>query len=401
MEQARSRLLRPLIIVILIIVVIGLIGSFLGQFVYLFQTVEEQEVGVRFQGGRIVEVVGPGVYSDFGLFVRLERVSTQAVSFQVSDEELITKDKQRIGLVVSGDVFRPGLTSRDLLRTGWAQYRDLYLDNELLRTRVRDLAQQSMKVCIGDRTFDDNVVGTARDELRACIDTELNDLTGRLNLRVENLVVPDVILSPEVQVALDQIVQSRLSTEKAAQDELKAKAEAAAEQARQEGEIRVEQSRIQEQTRQQITLAELEQQRLQAQLVIIEAERANDIARLDTEQARIEAQKRNELLAAQRDLEINQALALAAAEKANADVAVQSALAAIYAANPDYLQLQIVQANASAINPTDKLIFTPEGMIPTLVLPGPGIVPTVETGGGETAVSPPAPATDAPTNDSP
>ncbi|MEZ4510769.1 MAG: SPFH domain-containing protein [Chloroflexota bacterium] len=388
MEQvrSRSRFLRPLIIIILAIIAISLIGSLIGQFFYLFQTVEEQEVGVRFQGGRIVEVVGPGVYSDVGLFVRLERVSTQAVTFQVSDEELITKDKQRIGLVVSGDIFRPGLVNRDLLRTGWAQYRDLYLNDELVRTRVQDLAQQSMKVCIGDRTFDDNVVGTARDELRACIDSELNDLTGRLNLRVENLVVPDVILSPEVQVALDQIVQSRLSTEKAAQDELKAKAEAAAEQARQEGEIRVEQSRIQEQTRQQITLAQLEQQRLEAQLAIIEAERANDIARLDTEQAKIDAQKRNELLAAQRDLEINKALAAAAAERASADVALQLALAQIYTDNPEYLRLLMVQANAEAINPTDKLIFTPEGTIPTLVLPGPGIVPTVETGGGgETA----------------
>jgi hypothetical protein len=326
--------------------------------------------------------------------VRLERVSTQAVTFQVSDEELITKDKQRIGLVVSGDVFRPGLNNRDLLRTGWAQYRDLYLNDDLVRARVQDLAQQSMKVCIGDRTFDDNVVGTARDELRACIDSELNDLTGRLNLIVENLVVPDVILSPEVQIALDQIVQSRLSTEKAAQDELKAKAESAAEQARQEGEIRVEQSRIQEQTRQQITLAQLEQQRLQAQLVIIEAERVNEIARLDTEQARIDAQKRNDLLSAQRDLEINQALAAAANEKANAEVALQLALAEIYTANPEYLRLLMVQANASAISATDKLIFTPEGTIPTLVLPGPGIVPTVNTGGNGTAVPAPAPTTE-------
>lgn len=394
MERVPSRFLRPLIIVILAIIAIGLIGSLAGQFFYIFQTVEEQEVGVKFRGGRITEVVGPGVYNDFGLFVRLERVSTQAVTFQVSDEELITKDKQRIGLVVSGDVFRPGLNNRDLLRTGWAQYRDLYLNDDLVRARVQDLAQQSMKVCIGDRTFDDNVVGTARDELRACIDSELNDLTGRLNLIVENLVVPDVILSPEVQIALDQIVQSRLSTEKAAQDELKAKAESAAEQARQEGEIRVEQSRIQEQTRQQITLAQLEQQRLQAQLVIIEAERVNEIARLDTEQARIDAQKRNDLLSAQRDLEINQALAAAANEKANAEVALQLALAEIYTANPEYLRLLMVQANASAISATDKLIFTPEGTIPTLVLPGPGIVPTVNTGGNGTAVPVPATTTE-------
>lgn len=387
MEQARSRLLRPLIIIVLAIIAIALIGSLAGQFFYVLQTIEEQEVGVRFKGGRITEIVGPGVYSDFGLFVRLERVSTQAVTFEISDAELITRDKQRIGLVVTGDVFRPGLNERDSLREGWSQYRRIYLEDDLAQARVQDLARQAMKVCVGDRSFDDNVVGTARDELRACIDGELDELVQPLHLRVENLVVPDIILSPEVQVALDQIVQSRLATEKAAQDELKAKAESAAEQARQEGEIRVEQSRIQEQTRQQITLAELEQQRLQAQLVIIEAERANDIARLDTEKARIDAQKRNDLLAAQLDLEINKALAAAAAERANAEVALQLALAEIYAANPEYLRLLMVQANANAIKPTDKLIFTPEGTIPTLVLPGPGIVPTVETGGAAAPVT--------------
>lgn len=387
MDQTRSRLLRPLIIIVLAIIAIALIGSLAGQFFYVLQTIEEQEVGVRFKGGRITEIVGPGVYSDFGLFVRLERVSTQAVTFEISDAELITRDKQRIGLVVTGDVFRPGLNERDLLREGWSQYRRIYLEDDLAQARVQDLARQAMKVCVGDRSFDDNVVGTARDELRACIDAELDELVQPLHLRVENLVVPDIILSPEVQVALDQIVQSRLATEKAAQDELKAKAESAAEQARQEGEIRVEQSRIQEQTRQQITLAELEQQRLQAQLVIIEAERANDIARLDTEKARIDAQKRNDLLAAQLDLEINKALAAAAAERANAEVALQLALAEIYAANPEYLRLLMVQANANAIKPTDKLIFTPEGTIPTLVLPGPGIVPTVETGGAAAPVT--------------
>ncbi len=61
-----------------------------------------------------------------GLFVDLERVSSAAVDFIVTDEELITKDKQRIGLVVTGDVFRPGLAQRDTIQGLWAQYNQLY-----------------------------------------------------------------------------------------------------------------------------------------------------------------------------------------------------------------------------------------------------------------------------------
>ena len=379
MRQVPPFSLKTILIGVVVLIGLVFVLSFAGRFGYFFRTVEQQEVGVQFRGGRIYNIVGPGVYSDVGLFVSLVKVSSQAIPFQVTDEEIITIDKQRIGIVVSGDIFRPNLGDRDRILSLWAQYRGIYLNDDLALARVQDLARQSMKVCVGDRTFDESIIGTSRDELRACIDDELDELVGQFGLRIENLVVPNVILSPEVQTALDAIVQSRLSTEKAAQDELKARAEAAAEQARQEGEIRVEQSRIQEQTRQQTNLAEMERARLAAQKDVIEAERANALAHLETEKLTIGATKSNELLAATRDLDINEALAVAAAAKAQADLALQLALARLLTAHPDYLQLKTVEANASALRETDKIIFTVEGMAPTLVLPGPGIVPTLDT----------------------
>ncbi len=354
------------IIAILAAGAIGLLLLFIisSRFYYFLESVDQDEVGVRFRAGRIYDIVGPGVYNDVGLYVEMKRVSSQAIPFFVEDAEIITSDKQRIGIAVSGDIFRPNLAQKDLILKNWAQYNGIYLDDELAKNRVSDLARQSMKVCVGARTFDDSIIGAARDALRSCIDDELSNLASNFGLQIENVVVPNVVLSPEVQLALDAIVQSRLLTEKAAQDKLKADAEARAEQALQEGQIRVEQSRIQEQTRQQITLAELEREKLEAQKAVIEA------------------QKRNDLLAAKSDLEINRALAVAAIEKAKADLAEQLALAELYANFPEYLRLQIALANASALNATDKIIFALEGMTPTLVLPGPGIVPTVETSPG-------------------
>lgn len=368
--------------VIVIVVILGLLFAFSSQFFYLFERVDEQEVGVQFRSGRIVDIVGPGVYSDFGLYVRMQKVSSQGIPFTVEDPEIITKDKQRIGLVVSGDIFRPNLNQKDRLRELWAEYRGIYLEDDLAKNRVQDLVRQAMKVCVGDRTFDDNIIGTARDALRACIDDELSELAANFGLEIQNVVVPEVILSPEVQTALDAIVQSRLETEKASQDKLRAEAQAEAEQARQEGEIRIEQSRIQEQTKQQTILAQLEQEKISAQKAVIEADRANELARVEAERAIIEAQKSNDLLAAEQDLEINRAQALAAAEKAKADLAAQITLAELYRTNPGFLQLEMVNANANALQPTDKIIFTPEGVVPTLVLPGPGIMPTVDTGVG-------------------
>lgn len=364
--------------VILLIVAFALFSG-VSQFFYLLARVEQQEVGVQFKSGQIVNIVGPGVYSDFGLYVEMKKVSSAAVSFSVRDEEIITADKQRIGLVVTGDAFRPNLARIDILRTNWAQYSPIYLDDVVAAERVKALAQQAMKVCVGERKFDDAIIGTARDDLRQCIDDELSQLAENLGLQIENVVVPEVVLSPEVQAALDSIVASRLATEKAAQDTLKAEAEAEAEKARQIGEIQVEQSRIQEEARQQILLAQLEQEKTIAQKAVIEAQKANELAQVEAQKAIIEAEKVNALLAAQQDLEINRALALAAAEKAKADIAAQQVLAELYAANPGYLQLQLALANANALKATDKIIFTPEGTMPTIVLSGPGIQPTVNT----------------------
>jgi len=351
--------IRGIIIAIVIFIAIVILTS--SNLFYIMQRVEQQEVGVRFRGGRIVDVVGPGLYTDVGFYVELKKVPSSAVPFTVEDDEIITQDKQRLGLVVAGDIFRPNLSQADIMKAYWAQYSELYLQESILQDRVEGLARQSMKVCIGERTFNDNVIGTARDVLRECIDTELSRLAESYGLQISNVVVPNIILSDEAQALLDAITQSRLNTEKAAQDRLKAEAEASAEQARQQGEVRVAQSRVQEESRQQTTLAELERQKAEAQKAVIEA------------------QKANELLTAQRNFEISQARARAAAEQAKADLAPEIAKAELYKANPEYVALQTALANASAFKATDKIIFTPLGTTPTIIVPGPGVQPTVET----------------------
>jgi len=370
-----SRVVGAVAAVIVVIVLLS-IG---GQFFYIMKRVEAQEIGVQFQSGRIQAIVGPGVYSDFGLYVSMAKISTKAIPFSVEDAEIITKDKQRMGVVVSGDIFRPSEAEKDILREKWSLYRDYFLDDSAAVMRVQDFAKQAMKVCIGDRTFDQSVIGSVRDDLRDCIDDELNSSAISVGLKVRNVVVPEVIISEAAQAGLDAIVQSRLETEKAAQDELKAKAQAAAEQARVEGEIRVEQSRLQETTRQQTTLAELERQRVEAQLAVIEAERANSLAQLETERQEIEKRKTNEILAAERNLEIRKLEANALEEQARGDGALEKFMATLFKQYPEYQAIAIAQANASALTAIDKIIFTPEGTMPTIVMPGPGIVPTVET----------------------
>ena len=156
--------------------------------------------------------------------------------------------------------------------------------------------------------------------------------------------------------------------------------------------MRVAQSRLQEEARQQATLAELNQAKIQAQRAVIEAERANELARVEADKAIIQAEKDNELLDAQLDLQVQTARAAAAIEQAKADVSQQMALAQLYANYPAFVSLAMAQANANALKPTDKVIFTVEGTTPTIVVPGPGIVPTVDT---SASVAPASSATEA------
>lgn len=347
-----SGLPRVAVIIVVILAILVIIGA-LSQSFWYFTVIDNDQVGLKIRAGEIEGVRQPGIAADFGLFVKLVKINTSAVSITVDDAELITVDKQRIGLQVTADVFRP--SEADLVIANYPRYRNIYTEDAALTQRLTAFTLQAMKVCVGDKKFDEAVIGSGRDVLRSCIDTEVSALAEPLGLEVRNVAVPQVIISPEVQAALDSIVQSRLATEKAKQDAEKAKQEAAAAQAAEEGRIRVEQSKLQEEARQQAILQQLKQEQLKAELAVIEQETIN----------------------AQQQLNLTQAQQAVAQEQAQVDIAKELALATLYAAHPEYVALQIALANASAIKDSDKFIFTPEGVFPNLIF-GNGVLPTYQ-----------------------
>jgi hypothetical protein len=343
---------RWLIWIVLVVVVAAILASVVRSFWY-FEVINNDEVGIAIEAGQIQGIKQPGIAYDLGLFVELVNIKTSAVALTVDDPELITSDKQRIGLQVTADVFRPRET--DLVISNYGRYRGIYTDDESLRQRMTAFTLQAMKVCVGDKKFDEAVIGSGRDALRTCIDDELSGLAEPLGLEVRNVAVPQISISPEVQSALDAIVQSRLATEKAKQDVEKAQQESLASQAVEEGRIRVEQSKLQEEARQQVTLQQLKQQQLEAQLEVIDQQTIN-------EQAQLELTK------------IQQQVAV---EQAQVDIAKELALAQLYADHPAYSALQIALANAQAIKDTDKMIFTPDGVFPNLIFNN-GAIPSFD-----------------------
>lgn len=335
----RRRLGVVVVSIILLIVVFAVAGNF-----FFFEIVQNDEVGIGFESGRLVEVYQPGIAWKFGWFVDLVKVNVSAVPSAVTDPELITKDKQRIGLEVTADIFRP--KDSETITSNYPLYRTIYTDDAALQQKVQSFTQQAMKVCVGERNFDNAVIGQNRDELRTCIDTELSKLVEPLGLGISNVAVPNVTISPEAQAALDAIVQSRLSTEKAKQDTEKATQEALANVAIEEGKIRVQQATYQETARQAVLLNELKQKQLMAELEVIKQEKTNAEAQLN-------------LSLAQKKV---------AEEQAKIDLAKEIALAQLYTDNPQYVAWLVGVANANAIKASDKFFFAPNGQFPTFIM---------------------------------
>lgn len=396
--------------IVLAVVIIGLLilwGVADSIFGYAWYSVRSTQVAVMFNAGQAYRVVGPGVWTDLRPWQDIRSISIEGVPFVLSDPEVLTKDQQRLGVQVSGTVHRPGLEKADELLRLWPSYSTFYLSDQALSGTPENpdgglmprLGKQAAKVCVGDLNFNEAVVGSARDVLRACIEAELDGLANEYGLDVRNVVVPDVVLAEAVRVQMDAITNARFSTQVALQEEQKARAEAARQLAIEQGQILVEQGRIQEKARQDALTAELDRQTLEAQAAVIQAQKDNELlaqqadiriaearvqekARqdaitanlnrqtLEVQRTVIEAEKANQTLTAQRDLEIATINRQSHEQNALAQTAQERTLAEMYTENPSYAQLAQTRAMAGAYGQMDKVIMLPSNVSPYLFLGG-------------------------------
>lgn len=342
-------------------------------FGYVMYPVRSNQVGILLKENRPYQVVGPGSHTRIGWMEDIIAVDVAGLAFIVRDDEVLTKDQQRIGIEIRGTVHRPGLEKQDALLKNWGTYSGFYLsDVPLIGSTpakpedrptglMQALGQQAGKVCVGDLNFSEAVVGSARDLLRECIDRELDKLASSYGLEVRNVVVPNVNLSAAVQKKLDEITEARFATQLAVQNAAKAKADADRDQAIEEGKIRVEQARVQEKAKQDATTAELDRKRLEAQATSLKA------------------QKDNDLLSAQRDLAITETKTKIAEETAKAKLAEEAAKAELIKQNPAYATYLNNQAWSAAYGKMDK-VFLPPNTSPFVVIGSNNVTTTVPIG---------------------
>jgi regulator of protease activity HflC (stomatin/prohibitin superfamily) len=371
------------LIATLLVFVIGLVGRF-TFFGYMWSSVGDQEIGVETVGGNVTRVLGPGIHSNTTFWADLYEVRVSQLPWCTSDSEVLTKDNQRLGFVVCGTVQRPGrfdFVDPDAPEKenfyeanngqNWVSYKNYYTNDDLLAGAyhqepspdgkdqlyiidkaglMQQLAQQAMKACVGDRTFSEAVVGSARDSLRACIDEGTSTLAAAYGgMQVQNVTVPNVILGPEVQTKLDAITAEIYNTQLLRQEEQKALAESAKQLAVEQGAIKVSQGKAQEEARQKELTAQLQAKAEESRVRLIEAQKANEkreaelelqIAEIKLETAKLEAQQSN---------------------------AWEVILADLLAEYPQYAEYLVMKAAVTGWKNVDKVIL-PAGVNPVTVI---------------------------------
>jgi regulator of protease activity HflC (stomatin/prohibitin superfamily) len=232
---------------VLILLAIFLVGGL--NSCYCNAWVAESEVGLIMPDGvRVSDVVGSGRYTNLNYFADIQRIDASAKTLVWEDPDLVTADKQPIGLTLGVTYARK--RDADSATGMWRQYRGEAISDEALSQQVGNRMARVAKAV------------TARYSLNEMLGVEGAESTGR------QVVTQDLfaLLEPElaeVQVQLLDVGINNItpSAEYLSLLEKKANAQVAVEVAKQETK-RLNEQLVQEQAQTQIEVEKAKRQNL-------------------------------------------------------------------------------------------------------------------------------------------
>lgn len=198
-----------LIFVLLVLPVLLLSGC------YINDDVATDQVGVRLNGGKIVDVVGPGVYTSWGLFADLVEVSRATLTFSVSDPEVATSDNQLVGVAITIQAQRQASRqSIENLMTNWSHLRN----DENLISVVSATAKEGIKN--GTRGFTLTRLLDDRNGLADAIVNQIEQDANKYGVDVINVTIENIDLDDRYAATLQEKAQytAEIDKEKRRQD---------------------------------------------------------------------------------------------------------------------------------------------------------------------------------------
>jgi len=163
----RNRFVGLLILVVLIPLLSGC---------YLNKMVEADEVGIQMDdGASISRIVGQGRYTVWKWFAKMKIIKISALTLQWDDPDLVTRDKQPIGVAIGITFARMG--DAESIKYMYTQYNAIAINDDQLTLQVLNRIPRIAKEITAKYTLDDMLgVGGDAEQTRSSVTKDLFNL---------------------------------------------------------------------------------------------------------------------------------------------------------------------------------------------------------------------------------
>lgn len=221
-----------------------------------FTDVQTSEVGIETNRGSVTDVKAPGGHQSISPFTVLHKIEVSAKTMEWNDPDLVTADKQPIGVTIAVTFARR--RDRDNVLLMWNQYRSEAISDQALFQQVNNRIPAVAKTVTARYTLD-QLLGTGsgeaggrsvvQNDLFNLLEPELNEFgVALLDIRVSNFA-PDQayldLLKAKAQVGLEQEIAEQRTLQLGEQlRQEQAQTEIDLERARRQNEVNQELSRV-------------------------------------------------------------------------------------------------------------------------------------------------------------
>ncbi|MBA3533963.1 MAG: SPFH domain-containing protein [Ardenticatenales bacterium] len=222
-----------------------------------FTDVESSQIGIETNRGEVSDIKQAGGHQNLNPFSELSKIDVSAKTLEWSDPDLVTADKQPIGVTIAVTYARK--RDRDSILLMWNQYRGEAISDDLLMQQVNNRIPSVAKTVTARYTLDE-LLGTAQGEEasgRSVIQQDLSERFGPeleefgvqlLDIRVSNFAPEQSyldLLREKANVGLEREIATQRTLQ--LQEQLKqeeAQTEIELERARRQNEVNQELSRV-------------------------------------------------------------------------------------------------------------------------------------------------------------
>jgi len=176
---------------------------------YFNNEVNTNQVAVHLDKNKIVEVVGPGVYSEvLCFFCDQKELDVDTLTFSVEDPEVLTKDNQAVGVKITIQARRKSdeASVRNFF-TNWS----LLTNNEVLVQTISATAREGMKNGTREYTLPDLL--NDRNGLAGAISKSLEDDAQKYSVSIVNVTIENIAPSTQYMEILSQTANIKAQTD--------------------------------------------------------------------------------------------------------------------------------------------------------------------------------------------